>query len=106
MNPFIPGQSWQEIKKEMMNRWKELTDHELEQTKGNERSIAELLEKKVGLAIDDASERYAEIASRYKLFDEPKQQEPLTPEEKPARVLELRPRKPKFPPPPPERRRR
>lgn len=104
MNPFTPGQSWQEIKKELMNRWKELTDHELEQTKGNERSIAELLEKKVGLAIDDASQRYAEIASRYKLFDEPKQQEPVPQEEKPPRILELRPRKPKSPPPPPERR--
>lgn len=103
MNPNIPGHGWQEIKRELMNRWKELTDHELEQTKGNERSIAELLEKKVGLAIDDASERYAEIASRYRLFEEPKQREPVPQEEKPPRILELRPRKPKTPPASPRR---
>ncbi len=56
-----------------MQKWHELTENDLEKTRGNVQSIVDLLEKKVGMAIEDASERIAEMASRYHLYDEPEE---------------------------------
>lgn len=90
----IPGHKWTELKKELMEKWHELTEHDLERTKGNARSIIDLLEKKVGMAIEDASERFAEIASHYHLYDEPTEKPAKLSPEKKERVMELKPKKP------------
>lgn len=90
----IPGNKWTELKRELMQRWNELSENDLEGTRGSPPSIVDLLEKKVGLAIDEASERFSEIASRYHIYDEPKDVSPSLSEEKKERVLELKPKKP------------
>ncbi|MBV2167895.1 MAG: transcriptional regulator [Bdellovibrio sp.] len=94
MATHLPGHKWLELKRELMEKWHELTENDLEKTRGNAQSIVDLLEKKVGMAIEDASERFAEIASRYHLYDEPEEHPPKMTEEKKEKILELRPKKP------------
>lgn len=90
----LPGHGWTELKRELMEKWHELTENDLEKTRGNSESIVELLEKKVGMAIDDASEKFAEIASHYHLYDEPEEKPVKISKEKKEKVLELSPKKP------------
>ncbi|AHZ85112.1 hypothetical protein [Bdellovibrio bacteriovorus] len=90
----IPGQGWQELKRELMQKWRELSENDLENTKGNAQSIVDLLERKVGMAIDEASEKFAEIASHYHLYDEPEEKPVKVAEEKKERVMELKPKAP------------
>jgi len=94
MATHLPGHRWTELKKELMEKWHELTESDLERTRGNYKSIVDLLEKKVGSSIEDASEKFAEIASHYHLYDEPEEKPPEAPQEKKERVLELKPKKP------------
>lgn len=90
----LPPNKWSELKRELMERWHQLTENDLERTRGNAQSLADLIERKVGTAIDDASERFAEIASRYHLYDEPEEKPTEIPKEKKERVMELKPKKP------------
>lgn len=90
----IPGHAWREFKRELMERWHELSENDLERTKGQSQSIIDLLEKKVGMAISDASEKFAEMAARYHLYDEPEERPPKITEDKKERILELKPKKP------------
>lgn len=87
----FPGNAWQDLKKELMEKWHELTENELDSTRGNTHGILDLLEKKVGMRIEEASERFAEIASHYHLYDEPEERKatPIKPEGE--RVMELKP---------------
>ncbi|WP_373997796.1 transcriptional regulator [Bdellovibrio bacteriovorus] len=77
-----------------MEKWHELKERDLEETRGNAQSIVDLLEKKVGLAMDEASEKFAEIASHYHLYDEPEERPEDLTKDKKERVLELKPKKP------------
>ena len=92
----FPSPSWTDLKKELMQRWHQLTEHEIDGTRGDRRSLADLLEKKVGLAIEEASEKIAEMASHYRLYDEPEEHTHVQEleEEKHERVLELMPKEP------------
>lgn len=85
---------WQDLKRELMAKWRELTENDLENTKGNVQSIVDLLERKVGMAIDEASEKVAEMASHYRLYDEPEEKPVKAAEEKKERVMELKPKAP------------
>ena len=90
----IPDQKWAEFKKEMMERWHELTERDLERTQGRTQSLIFMLEEKLGIAFEEGSRRIAELAERYRLHEEPKEQSPSLSAEKKERVLELRPKKP------------
>lgn len=94
MATHLPGHRWTELKRELMEKWHELTETDLEKTRGNAQSIVDLLEKKVGMAIEDASEKFAEIASHYHLYEEPEEKPAKVSEEKKEKVLELKPKKP------------
>ncbi len=91
---YIPGNKWAELKKELLQRWNELSENEIEQTRGKVQSIVDLLENKLGLAMDEASEKFWEIASRYHIYEEPKEQQPTVSPEKKERILELKPKPP------------
>ena len=93
MAAHIPGHGWKDLKQELMEKWHELTENDLEKTRGNSRSIVDLLEKKVGMRIEEASEKFAEIASHYHLYDEPEEESEHPTKEKSERVLELTPKK-------------
>lgn len=90
---FIPGDKWRDLKKDLISQWSDLTENDLESTRGESRSVIELLENKLGMAFEEASERFEEVASRYKLYDEP-EDVPEELEEKKQRILELRPKAP------------
>ncbi|MGZ3774368.1 MAG: transcriptional regulator [Pseudobdellovibrionaceae bacterium] len=90
----LPPHKWADLKRDLMEKWHELTERDLEKTKGNYKSIVDLLEKKVGMAIEDASERFEEIASHYHLYDEPEEKPVKITKDKKERVFELKPKKP------------
>ena len=92
--PLLPNQKWAEFKRELVTRWQELTENDLEQTQGDSRSIIDLLERKVGLAMDEASEKFSELASHYHLYDEPEEEPEDTIHHRKERVLELKPKQP------------
>lgn len=48
----------------------------------------------MGLAFEEASEKFAEIASRYRVYEEPQETTPQLTQEKKERVLELKPKRP------------
>lgn len=89
-----PGQGWRDLKRELMSKWHELTENDLESTGGEKRSIIDLLERKVGMRIEDASEHFEEMAERYHLYDEPHEAPAKPTGEKTEKVLELSPKKP------------
>ncbi len=91
---MIPGEKWTDLKKELVNRWHELSENDLEKTQGNSESVIELLEKKLGLAFEEASEKFSEMASHYQLYDEPEEKPEDVIAEKRERVLELSPKAP------------
>lgn len=88
------NRQWQDLKRELMTKWRELTENDLEKTKGNVQSIVDLLERKVGVALEEASEKVAEMASRYRLYEEPKEKPTKVTEAKKERVMELKPKAP------------
>ncbi|UYL09504.1 transcriptional regulator [Bdellovibrio sp. SKB1291214] len=90
----LPGHAWQDLKKELMEKWHELTENDLDSTRGNTHSILDLIERKVGMKIEEASERFAEIASHYHLYDEPEDEEVSPDNSKDEHVMELTPKKP------------
>lgn len=90
----IPGDKWVDLKKELMQRWNELSESELDRTRGRTQLIIDLIEKKVGLAIEEAGEKFAEIASHYHVYDEPQERPAQAVEEKKEKILELKPKKP------------
>jgi hypothetical protein len=53
-----------------------------------------LLEKKLGMAFEEASQKMSEMASHYHLYDEPEEQSEDLIEEKREKVLELCPKAP------------
>jgi hypothetical protein len=91
---MIPGDKWTELKKELVTRWQELSENDLDSTQGESRSVIDLLEKKLGMAFEEASDKFSEMASRYQLYDEPEDEPADVIEEKRERVLELRPKAP------------
>ncbi|WP_413293299.1 transcriptional regulator [Bdellovibrio sp. HCB185ZH] len=90
----LPGHAWQDLKKELMEKWHELTENDLDSTRGNTHSIVDLLERKVGMRIEEASERFAEIASHYHLYEEPEEEDQAPVEPKEERTMELSPKTP------------
>ena len=56
---------WNEIKGDLHKAWGNLTDDELDKTKGDLKSIAGLLQQKYGQAQDSYHTRISEIFSRF-----------------------------------------
>ncbi len=96
MATHLPGPSWRDLKKELMEKWHELSENELDRTNGNAPSVIDLIEKKVGLAFEEASKKFQEMASRYQLYDAPEEQKPPSQavQDKAEKVMELSPKKP------------
>lgn len=56
---------WKEFKGELRNTWGNLTDDELEQTKGNLTSIGGLIQQKYGHAKDEISRKLNELKDKF-----------------------------------------
>jgi uncharacterized protein YjbJ (UPF0337 family) len=56
---------WLEIKGEIAKKWGELTDNDLEKTKGNFGALVGLLQQKLGMKKEEASEHLKTIADRW-----------------------------------------
>ena len=54
---------WQEIKGEILKRWGQLTDKDLDSTKGNLTSLAGILQQKAALSKEEAARSIGEIVS-------------------------------------------
>lgn len=67
MNQSQIAGKWKEIKGEIRKAWGELTDDEVERTKGNMESISGLIQQRFGLSKEQAKEKLAGV---YNKFDE------------------------------------
>lgn len=65
MNQSQISGKWKEIKGEIRKAWGNLTDDEIEQTKGNMESISGLIQQKFGLTKEQASERLNRVYSKF-----------------------------------------
>lgn len=65
MNTHILKGKWTEAKGALQNMWGKLTDNELEETKGNVKSIAGLVRQKYGHAKDDLSAKLDEVLGKF-----------------------------------------
>lgn len=65
MNQSQVSGKWKEIKGEIRKAWGNLTDDEIEQTKGNMESISGLIQQKFGLTKEQASERLNRVYSKF-----------------------------------------
>ena len=57
---------WTEIKGEINKKWGELTDSELEKTKGNAESLVGLVQQKLGVKKEEAHTHLSELAGRWR----------------------------------------
>lgn len=64
MNEDIAKGKWKELKGEIQKAWGNITGDELEQTKGDLKSIAGIIQQKYGVAKDEASLKLNEMANR------------------------------------------
>ncbi len=65
MNTQILKGKWDEFKGEARKLWGELTDSDLEQTKGNVGAIGGLLRQKYGQTKDDVESKFDGLVKRY-----------------------------------------
>lgn len=66
MNKDMFKGKYKEISGEIKKKWGELTEDELQRTKGNMESLTGLLQQKFGLAKEKASQELSEIFNRHK----------------------------------------
>ncbi len=57
---------WKEVKGEITKKWGKLTDDDLEKTKGNFSSLVGLVEQKLGMKKQEATDQLTQIGNRYK----------------------------------------
>ena len=65
LNKNIVKGKWMEIKGDIQKTWGKLTDDELEQTKGEMKSISGLIQKKYGQAEEAYDEKIKAIFSKF-----------------------------------------
>ncbi len=65
MNEDLAKGKWKQLKGEIQKTWGDITGDELEQTKGDLKSIAGLLQQRYGLAKEDASNKLSELSNRF-----------------------------------------
>lgn len=65
LNSDIFKGKYKEISGELKKKWGELTDDELQRTKGNTESLIGLIQNKFGMAKEKASKELSEIFDRY-----------------------------------------
>ena len=56
---------WKEIKGDIRKKWGQLTENDVEATRGNLTSLVGILQQKLGLAKEEATKHLDEITSRY-----------------------------------------
>lgn len=66
MNENIISGKWKEIKGDIMKTWGKLTDDEVEESKGNLTKLAGTIQKKFGLAQEEAAAKLNRIVDKYK----------------------------------------
>ena len=65
MNENIFKGKWLELKGDLQKNWGKLTESELDQTKGDMKSIGGLLQQKYGEAQESYGEKLSEIFKRF-----------------------------------------
>ncbi len=67
MNENTTSGKWLEIKGNIQKTWGKITDNELEQTKGDLKSISGLIQQRYGEAQDSYSKKLSEIMKDFKM---------------------------------------
>lgn len=66
MNENIITGKWKEIKGDIQKTWGKLTDNEIEESKGNILNLAGTIQKKFGLAQEEAATKLNRIIDKYR----------------------------------------
>jgi uncharacterized protein YjbJ (UPF0337 family) len=69
MNDNLISGKWKEIKGDIMRTWGKLTDDEVEESKGNMSGLAGTIQKKFGLAQEEAAAKLNRIVDKYRNED-------------------------------------
>jgi uncharacterized protein YjbJ (UPF0337 family) len=56
---------WTEVKGEILKKWGELTENDLDKTKGNLAALVGLFQQKLGVKKEEAHQRLTEFAQRW-----------------------------------------
>lgn len=82
INSNIAEGSWKKVKAEILKTWGKLTDDEVDQAKADVLSLAGTIQKKFGVAQEEARDKLNNIMDRYTKFedkDSSKMNEPKQP---------------------------
>jgi len=78
MNESTVKGKWKEFKGEIQTQWGKLTADDIEQTKGNVKSIVGLIEQKYGQAKDEVSRKVHDLATRFEMHTDDKKSDVST----------------------------
>lgn len=63
--PILPIEKWNELKRELMRNWHQLSDSEFENLERNTQSALDLLKRRVDFSLDENSVKVREILERF-----------------------------------------
>ena len=72
INENVISGKWKEIKGDIQKTWGKLTDNEIEESKGNILNLAGTIQKKFGLAQEEAAAKLNRIIDKYRSEKEDK----------------------------------
>lgn len=65
INEDLAKGKWKQLKGEIQKTWGDITGDELEQTRGDLKSIAGLIQQRYGIAKEEASQKLSELSNRF-----------------------------------------
>ncbi len=79
LNENLLKGKWKEIKGDIQKAWGKLTDDELEEAKGDANSLAGLVQRKYGIAQEEARTKLNKLAERFTDTKEERQEKEARP---------------------------
>lgn len=65
LNESVIKGKWKEIKGEISKTWGNLTNDDVEKTKGNLNAVAGLIQQKYGIAKEEASRKLSQVLNKF-----------------------------------------
>lgn len=74
--PLLPIEKWNELKRELMRNWHQLSDSEFEHLEKNTQSALDLLKRRVDFSLDENIVKAREIIERFQRVEKEQEQPP------------------------------
>lgn len=76
-SPLLPIEKWNELKRELMRNWHQLSDSEFEHLERNTQSALDLLRRRVDFSLDENIVKAREIIERFQRVEREQEQSPF-----------------------------